>query len=133
MKYATLELTVNWHADGEYIPAVTNALPEDCHPAEEPEIEIDDILLNGSKIELKDEHYDSVHEMLCNEIESWSRDNYQDSEVSITLEDIKVHEVVKISNCCKNGCKKPTGVIYNGQDITALLSEDELKEILEGE
>lgn len=66
-----LELEVTGSVS-EYIPAVTHKLPEDCHPAEGGEVEIEKITLDGEEWggELTDDERERAEEGLFEQYRS---------------------------------------------------------------
>ena len=111
MAQIEIDIKVEFHYEGEYHPEVTNALYENCYPAEYPDLIIDGIFddVTGCEIKLTDDDEDKV-------INSIIEDELEPNEASFTF-----------NFDCELDIDKT--VSYNGQDVTEFVEDDYINEL----
>ena len=78
----SLELTARAEVTGEFRPAVTQADPEYCHPAESPEVEVQSLTVGATDLSglLDDEDIlESVHAQILGKLAEAERDGDPDA------------------------------------------------------
>lgn len=106
-----LDIKVEWRYDGEYIPAVINAPPEYCHPAEYPSIEIDKVMydVTSEEIEVTSEDEQKIIDYIY-------KNEFGELETSFLFTfdcELDIDRTIK----------------YNNQDITHLVEQDYINEL----
>ena len=110
MAQIEIDIKVEFHLDGEYIPAVRHKLPEDCHESVYPNVEIDKVMddITGEEIKVTNEDEQKIIEHIeKNELE-------HETSFLFTFDcEVEIDRTIK----------------YNGQDMTEFIEEDYINEL----